>query len=117
MTFIEKLTGDLGEKRRWRQYKMRVKALPGDYREAVEAFERYLMMGGGAGGGVTMFTDLVDLFEQSAADGTPIRDVVGADPVEFIETFAQNYRDESWIVKERARLTRVIESVERGEQR
>ncbi|MFI6793991.1 hypothetical protein [Streptosporangium canum] len=32
-----------------------------------------------------MFEDLADLFEQAAADGTPIREIVGEDPVEFVE--------------------------------
>ena len=35
--------------------------------------------------------DLADLFEQSAADGTPIREIVGEDPVEFAEAFLPNY--------------------------
>jgi DNA-binding ferritin-like protein (Dps family) len=39
-TFISKLIGD---KRRWRQYKARVKALPEPYRTAVDAIEHYLM--------------------------------------------------------------------------
>ena len=34
-----------------------------------------------------MFEDLADLFEQAAADGTPIREIVGEDPVEFVEAF------------------------------
>jgi DNA-binding ferritin-like protein (Dps family) len=38
-----------------------------------------------------MLGDLADLFEQSAADGTPIRAIVGDDPVEFAETFMRNY--------------------------
>ena len=42
-----------------------------------------------------MFEDLADLFEQGAADGTPIREIVGEDPVEFAETFSQNYADGS----------------------
>ena len=36
---------------------------------------------------LSMFEDLADLFEQSAANGTPIRAIVGEDPVEFAETF------------------------------
>ena len=52
-----------------------------------------------------MFDDLADLFEQAAADGTPIREIVGDDPVEFAETFAQNYSKGGWIDKERERLT------------
>ena len=36
-----------------------------------------------------MLEDLADLFEQAAADGTPIREIVGDDPVEFVEAFAR----------------------------
>ena len=36
----------------------------------------------------SMLEDLADLFEQAAADGTPIREIVGEDPVEFVEAFA-----------------------------
>ncbi|MFT4296336.1 MAG: DUF1048 domain-containing protein [Micropruina sp.] len=86
--------------------------LPANYRTAVEALERYLMHTGGIARGdvvVTMYTDLVDLFEQSAADGTPIRDIVGNDPVEFVEDFVANYADGSWIRKERDRLRTAID--------
>jgi DNA-binding ferritin-like protein (Dps family) len=56
-----------------------------------------------------MLEDLADLFEQSAADGTPVREVVGGDPVEFIETFARNYEEYSWRNRERERLISAIE--------
>jgi DNA-binding ferritin-like protein (Dps family) len=55
-----------------------------------------------------MFDDLLDLFEQSAADGTPIREIVGEDPVEFLEAFVQNYPDGQWRLKERKRLNNAI---------
>ena len=35
--------------------------------------------------------DLADLFEQAAADRTPIRDLVGEDPIDFAETFSRSY--------------------------
>jgi hypothetical protein len=38
----------------------------------------------------SMFGDLADLFEQAAADGTPIR-AVGEDPVEFADACLRNY--------------------------
>ncbi|WP_330256139.1 DUF1048 domain-containing protein [Nocardia sp. NBC_00565] len=106
--FIEKVIGDIGDKRRWWQYKARAKQLPESYRTAVDACERYLNYFG-SGGGVSLFEDLVDLFEQSAADRTPIRAVVGEDPVEFIEAFARNYQEESWINRERERLISAID--------
>ena len=36
---------------------------------------------------LSMLEDLADLFEQSAANGTPVREIVGDDPVEFAEAF------------------------------
>jgi DNA-binding ferritin-like protein (Dps family) len=55
-----------------------------------------------------MYADLIDLFEQSAANGTPIRAIVGEDPVDFIETFVRNYPKGQWIIRERERLTNAI---------
>ena len=100
------------------QYKARVKALPENYRTAVEALERYFMYFGGISKGdimMTMLEDLADLFEQAAADGTPVRDVVGEDPVEFAETFLRNYADGQWINKERERLINAIARAEGDE--
>ncbi|HEX6287116.1 MAG TPA: DUF1048 domain-containing protein [Acidimicrobiia bacterium] len=112
--WIEKITGSMEEKRRYRRYKARTAQLPANYRTAIEAVERYLMYAGSITKGdiiVSMLEDLGDLFEQSAADGTPIREVVGEDPVEFAETFLRNYSDGQWINKERKRLTEAIDSV------
>ncbi|AKE91338.1 DUF1048 domain-containing protein [Rhodococcus aetherivorans] len=108
--FISKM---LGDKRRWRQYKARTKQLPADYRTAIDALERYLMHfgPGDPASAASMFEDLADLFEQSAADGTPIRAVVGEDPVEFAEAFLRNYPEGQWISKERERLTDTIDRV------
>jgi DNA-binding ferritin-like protein (Dps family) len=58
-----------------------------------------------------MFEDLADLFEQAAANGTPIREIVGDDPVEFVETFVQNYSEGGYITtRVRKRLTDAIAS-------
>jgi DNA-binding ferritin-like protein (Dps family) len=104
--FISKV---IGEKGQWRQYKARKRQLPANYRTAVDALERYLMYFGTGGGGTAIYEDLVDLFEQSAANLTPIREIVGKDPVEFIEVFVQNYPKGQWIIRERERLTNAIE--------
>lgn len=106
-TFIEKVIGDFGDKRRWRDYKARVEQLPATYRTTVDALERYLMYAGAMSKGdvlVAMHEDLADLFERAATDGTPVRAVVGDDPVEFAETFLRKYSDGQWIKKERDRL-------------
>ena len=110
--WIEMLTGSLEEKKRYRQHKARVAALPASYRTAAEAVERDLMYSGAISRGdvlVEMFEDLADLFEQSAEHGTPVREIVGDDPVEFAEAFLANYSEGQWIDKERARLTEAID--------
>jgi DNA-binding ferritin-like protein (Dps family) len=115
---ISKFTSKvIGDKRRWRQYKARTRQLPENYRAAVDAIERYLMYFGPADGdsAASMLEDLADLFEQSAADGTPIREIVGEDPVEFVETFLQNYDKGGWVIRERDRLTNAIKRAE-GEE-
>jgi DNA-binding ferritin-like protein (Dps family) len=107
--FIAKV---IGEKGQWRQHKARTRQLPASYRTAVEALERYLMYAGPGGDGAdaaSMFEDLLDLFEQSVANRTPIREIVGQDPVEFLEAFVRNYPDGQWRIRERERLTNAID--------
>ena len=117
-TLIEKVVGEVGDKRRWRAYKARTRQLPAGYRTAIEALERYLTYFGAITRGdvlVSMLEDLADLFEQGAAEGTPIRAIVGDDPVEFAEEFLRNYAEGQWINKERARLTEAIARAETEE--
>jgi DNA-binding ferritin-like protein (Dps family) len=113
MMSISKFTSKvIGEKRRWREYKARVRKLPENYRAAVEALERYLMSTGGVVDGdsaASLLENIADLFEQSAADGTTIREVVGEDPVEFIEALIRNYPEGDWRLRERQRLISAID--------
>jgi len=99
------------QKRRYRQYKVRTERLPANYHTALDALERYMQFFGPGKGDslLSMLEDLVDLFEQSAANVTPIREIVGEDPVEFAETFLRNYPEGQWISREQKRLTSAIE--------
>ena len=104
----------IGPKRRWRAYKARVRQLPPNYRGAVDAIERYLMYFGpmDADSAGSLFEDVIDLFERAAADGTPIRDIVGDDPVEFVEALIANYSKGGYVTRERERLISAIEGAE-----
>ena len=110
--FISKVIGD---KKRWRAYKARTRQLPANYRTAVDAIERCLMHFVPTDGdsAASMFEDLADLFEQAAADGTPIREIVGNDPVEFVQAFARNYSEGGYITS-RVRK-RLIDAIGRAE--
>ena len=114
MSISEFTSKVIGDKRRWREYKARTRQLPENYRAAVEAIERYLMYFGPMDGhsAASLLEDLIDLFEQAAADGTPIREIVGEDPVEFVEALVQNYEKGGYVTRERERLTRAIDRAE-----
>jgi DNA-binding ferritin-like protein (Dps family) len=111
--FIAKVVGEKGN---WREYKARGRRLPPSYRTALDALERYLNYFGTGGDGTAVYGDLIDLFEQGAASGTPIREIVGEDPVEFIETFVRNYPKGKWIIRERERLNSAIDRAVREER-
>ncbi len=117
--WIEALTGSLEQKKQYKQYVARMDALPEPYGSAAKAVQRYLMYSGGVTDGdtiVAMMGDNVELWERAAADGTPVRGIVGDDPVEFAEAFARAYSGKQWIDKERARLTQAIEDAEGTER-
>ena len=118
--WIEKLTGSLEDKKRYRAYKARTKELPAGYRSTVQALDRYLLHFGAITRGdtlVRMLEDLVELFEEHAQARTPVREIVGEDPVEFAETFLANYSEGQWINKERRRLVEAIDRAESEESR
>lgn len=141
---MDKLVGEIADKRRWWQHGARVKALPVKYRRTVEELERYLTYFGLITRGdvpmdvlMSMLDDLAGMFERAAADGTPVRVVVGEAPVEFAENFFRNYSEGRWvsragdqsvsaiergickevergITKERQRLVKAVERAEAG---
>ena len=113
MSIFEKVLGDFDGKRRWKEYKARAKALPVPYRTAVDGIENYLMHLGSISSDMTIFEDLIDLFERAAADSTPVRDIVGDDPVAFVEAFKENYMGDGWVAKQRSKL---VESIDKAEK-
>ncbi|MEV7635401.1 DUF1048 domain-containing protein [Pseudarthrobacter enclensis] len=118
--WIEALTGPLEQKKQYKQAKARLDALPEPYLTAAAAFNRYLMYYGGVTEGdtmVQMISDLADLWERAAIDGTPVGDIVGSDPVEFAESFAQAYGGKRRIDKERARLIEAVDDAKRKESK
>ena len=117
--WIETITGSLEQKKQYKLDKARIDALPEPYATAAKAIHRYFIYSAGItdGGTLTrMFTDFADLWERAAADGMPVREIVGDDPVGFAEAFTQAYGGTQWIDKERARLNKAIEDADEGDQ-
>jgi len=111
--WIELLTGSLEQKKNYKQAMARIDALPGPYRASAKALHHYILVSGAVTDGdvmITMFDDFADLWEQAVADGTGVREIVGDEPSEFADTFAQAYAGKPWIAKERKRLADAIDS-------
>ncbi len=104
----------IGDKKQWRDFKARTRALPESHRTAVEGLTRYLMYFGAVDGdsATALLGDLIDLFERAAADGTPIRDIVGDDPVEFADALIANYDKGGYVAREKRRLVECIAEAE-----
>ena len=82
--FFQLIIGDPWDSRGYKQMMKRVKLLPKDYQYVFHKIKRYMTVNGvGPDGDLTLFTDLVDLFETSAADGKQILEVIGSDVGEF----------------------------------
>ncbi len=103
----------IGPKREWRDYKRRVKALPANYREAVQGIEHYIMHFGPEKweSSASLLDDVATLFEVAAVDRTPIRDIVGDDPVLFVDSLISNYDATGYVARQRRRL---IEAIDRA---
>ncbi|MBQ1025359.1 DUF1048 domain-containing protein [Micromonospora sp. C95] len=113
--WIETLLGSLEQKKQYRHLMARIEALPEPHRGAAKALHRYFMYHGGILDGdtlTTMLGDFADLWERAVADGTPVRTIVGDDPVEFAETFLQAYAGRQWIDRERERLRKAIDAAD-----
>lgn len=90
-SLFEKLVGD---KKEYRQMMARAKALPEDYQFVYDRIQKY-MWNYAAGDGYDMMKihyDLIELFEQGAAEGRAVLDVTGEDVAAFADELLQNAR-------------------------
>jgi DNA-binding ferritin-like protein (Dps family) len=82
------------EKRKFRQMQKRAKALPAEYSFVFKKIQNYMWMHSG-GSGMDMlpiFTDLLDLFETSAAEGKRVLEITGKDVAAFCDELLRNAR-------------------------
>lgn len=113
--WIESATGSLEQKKQYKEQTSRLKSLPQPYAKAALGIHRYLLVQSGITDGdtmITMFTDLADLFEQAAANGTALREITGSNAADFADDFTSAYGGQRWIDKERKRLAETINQAE-----
>jgi DNA-binding ferritin-like protein (Dps family) len=96
MSIIDKLVGDLGEKKRFRANEKRAKSLPAEYRDAYESIRNYLWSTSGVES-IDPLVSLVDLLEEAAADGRKVVDITGPDVAAFADDLVKgesSYKDQ-----------------------
>lgn len=92
-SIIKTIIGNMKDKRAYKQMMKRVDTLPEDYRFAFKKIQHYMFCVGLPDGDMTifthltMFTNLVDLFEASAAEGRQVLEVTGSDVSKFSDEF------------------------------
>lgn len=96
-SIIQFIIGDLHDKRVYKQMMKRVNALPKDYKFAFRKIQHYIYTVGSINADktifddITIFTDLIDLFEASAAEGRQVIDVIGSEVDKFSDEFMSTY--------------------------
>lgn len=90
----------IGDKKEYKRQMSRVEALPEDYQYVFEKIQKY-MWNFAAGDGYDMLKvqyDLIDLFEDGAAEGRHVLDVTGSDIAGFCDELLRNAKTytENW---------------------
>lgn len=91
------IIGDLDEKKAYKQMMKRVDDLPKDYKIAFKGIQKYINTVGPPSGDMsifkdlTLFLDLITLFETSASEKREVIDVIGSDIDKFTDEFMAAY--------------------------
>jgi DNA-binding ferritin-like protein (Dps family) len=81
---LDKIIGDIDDKKEWRAMEKRAKALPHDYQVVYEEIKKYMWKSTGIST-IDPFRTLIDLFEESAANGKKVLDITGDDVAAFCD--------------------------------
>jgi len=96
MKIVEKLVGVKNDKKAFREYRRREKALPKEYGVAFGEIEKYIWTFGGMDGSLDLLYDLMALFESAAADGKKVLDITGDDAAGFCDRLIEEWKSRTW---------------------
>jgi DNA-binding ferritin-like protein (Dps family) len=109
MSIIEKIIGSLEDKREWKAMEARAKTLPSEYLNAYKAILKYMWTAGGPTDWKEtsrIFSGILDLFEEGAADGKKVTDLTGEDVAAFCDELVKDTK--TWKDKYREKLNDTI---------
>ena len=88
--FLKKIIGD---KKEWNAMEARAKALPKDYRVVYDEIKQYTWKSSGLSS-TDIFKDLLDFFEEGAANGKRVLEITGNDVAAFCDEILRNEKRE-----------------------
>jgi DNA-binding ferritin-like protein (Dps family) len=102
LDIFKKMIGDFGDKKEWNAMEARAKALPHDYRVVYNEIKRYLWSGAGPLDSSTdIFKDLLELFEEGAANNKPVLKITGNNVAAFCDEFVRGEKTYAEILREK----------------
>ncbi|MFA6512282.1 MAG: DUF1048 domain-containing protein [Patescibacteria group bacterium] len=104
--FLEKIIGGIEAKKEWRATEARAKALPREYRIVYEEMKHYFFNNTGLYT-IDVFKNIVDLFEESAANGKPVLEITGNDVAAFCDELVRG--EKTYVENGREKLNQNIE--------
>ncbi|MCH5462750.1 DUF1048 domain-containing protein [Lactobacillus sp. LC28-10] len=102
----------VGDKKRYKQFKADVQALPEAYAQTLTALQTYIWNFAKSGAMMDVLEEILHMFQESAAENVPVQQVIGDDPVEFAENIMTQYPEELWLIKYRTRLRQQVKKAE-----
>jgi len=100
-SIFEKIIGDLSEKKEWKQIEARAKALPEEFTVAYEEIKKYIWSTA-AIETIAPLKNLVELFEEAAANGKGVLEVIGTDVAGFADELVRG--ETSYFERKRRKL-------------
>mgnify|MGYP005984508965 CR=1 FL=1 len=101
----------VGEKKQYRKVKKEMKELPKPYAETLEALEKYMWNFAKTSKFMDVLEELLQIFQENAAEGVPVGNVIGDDPVTFADTIMAQYPDELWLITYQNHLRSQVKKV------
>ncbi|KGR74166.1 DUF1048 domain-containing protein [Ureibacillus sinduriensis] len=109
MNLFEKMIGSLDDKREWKALESRAKALPSEYSNAYKAIQNYLWTVDSPTDWKDtnrIFGGILDLFEEGAAEGKKVTDLIGENVAAFCDDLVKD--EQTWNDKYRKKLNDTI---------
>ena len=105
MSILNKITGDLNEKKEWRKVEARAKALPAEYAAAYKEVKKYIFHTSGI---ETMepLRALVDMLEEAAASNRRVLEIIGPNVAAFADELVRG--EKSYFEQQRKKLNKDI---------